>query len=238
MSPSQPVLILQHLSADGPAYLRTWLQVHGVAHRVFDAEALQAYPSRIDGYRALAVLGGEMSANDDLPALRDGQHLIAQAFEADVPVIGHCLGGQLMARVLGAAVVPANEPEIGWHRVRIEPTAAARDWFAGAREATLFEWHRERFELPAGACSLASSPHCAHQAFSYGRHLALQFHLELDREKLWRWAAARDLDSAARPFAGVDRVDSGTAMRALAAHALSAQHRLADAVYRRWLSGT
>src|SRR5258706_10026380 len=100
----KPVLILQHLSADGPAYLLDWLRRKGRACEVFNTELGQDYPHRIRDYGALAVLGGEMSANDPLPSLRDAERLILGAMDADVPVLGHCLGGQLMARALGARV--------------------------------------------------------------------------------------------------------------------------------------
>ena len=97
----KPVLILQHLSGDGPGYLGAWLARQGVAFEVRNTEAGDDYPARIDGYAGLAVLGGAMSANDDLPSLRRAEDLIRQAMQQDRPVIGHCLGGQLMARALG-----------------------------------------------------------------------------------------------------------------------------------------
>src|SRR5512144_857326 len=115
----KPVLILQHLGADGPAYLETWLRRHGRPFRVLNAEAGDAFPTHIEGYGALAVLGGEMSANDPLPCLRDGERLILDAMKAGVPVLGHCLGGQLMAKALGAAVRSSPQPEIGWHAIRV-----------------------------------------------------------------------------------------------------------------------
>jgi len=230
------VLILQNLSADGPAYLRAWLDAQGVPCRVLDAEAGQDYPTTLDGYRALALLGGEMSANDELAPLRVAESLIRQALAADVPVIGHCLGGQLMARAMGARVHAARASEIGWHAVQVAPGAHAASWFGPERELTVFQWHRECFELPAGASSLASSAVCAHQAFGVGRHLAVQFHVELDASKLAVWSASTDPAYLALQR-GSATVQSGPAMRAQASTALPAQQRLADRLYRRWLFG-
>ncbi|WP_240920848.1 glutamine amidotransferase-related protein [Rubrivivax sp. JA1026] len=110
----KPVLVLQHQSSDGPAFLATWLRARGVAFEVRNAEAGEAFPESTEAYAALALLGGEMSANDPLSALRAGERLILDAMQRSRPVIGHCLGGQLMARALGARVVESPAPEIGW----------------------------------------------------------------------------------------------------------------------------
>lgn len=230
----KPVLILQHLSTDGPAYLATWLARQGVMADVRDTQAGHAYPDSIEGYAALAVMGGEMSANDDLPSLRQAERLILRAMDAGVPVIGHCLGGQLMARALGAAVGPSTAPEIGWQAMQIAACAESAGWFGDAREATVFHWHSEAFDLPAGAVPLASNAACTHQAFAIGPHLAMQFHVELDARKLGVWSASQDAT-----FLRLQRecatVQSGPAMRAQAEWALPAQQRMADRIYRRWL---
>lgn len=229
-----PVLILQHLNADGPAYLETWLQRAGRPFAVFNTEAGQAYPPTLRGYSALAVLGGEMSANDGLPSLRDAERLILEAISDDVPVIGHCLGGQLMARALGARVSASPAPEIGWHRLRVRPGAAARRWLGERDEAMVFQWHYDAFELPRGAQWIAQSDACPHQAFAFGPHLAMQFHVELDAAKLAAWTAAYDPRFDAASGAGTVH-DSERMVREAALH-LGAQQRLADRLYSTWLS--
>ena len=233
----KPVLILQHLSHDGPAYLGSWLEREGRRFDVFDSERGQAYPQRIDAYGALAVLGGEMSANDPLPSLRQAEALILQALDADLPVLGHCLGGQLMARALGARVQVSPAPEIGWQPMRVVDSPTARAWFGDADEPTVYHWHSEAFELPAGAELLASSAACP-QAFAMGAHqLAMQFHVELDSAKLAVWAASRD-PKFLRQQEEHTTVQSGAAMLEQAQRALPEQQRLADRIYRRWLAGT
>ncbi len=118
----KPVLILQNLSADGPAYLARWLREHGPAFEVFDNQAGPIFPDRIEPYAALAILGGEMSANDPLPSLRRAEDLFRQALAFGVPTTGHCLGGQLMARAMGARIgaspAPRPEAESGWCRAQ------------------------------------------------------------------------------------------------------------------------
>src|SRR5258705_8809772 len=178
------VLVLQNLTPDGPGYLGQWLSEQRIAFEVFDTEAGHVYPERIDGYDALALLGGEMSANDDLASLRQAERLILQAMDGDIPVIGHCLGGQLMARALGAPIAMSPEPEIGWQNMTVADTPKAGAWFGEERELTVYHWHRESFALPRGAELLASTGACPNQAFAIGKHLAMQFHVEVDAAKL------------------------------------------------------
>ena len=236
----KPVLILQHLSFDGPAYLGHWLEREGLRYEVFDSERGDEYPLQIDAYCALAVLGGEMSANDPLPSLRRAEALIKQALAADLPLLGHCLGGQLMARALGARVHASPAPEIGWQTMHVLDSPSARAWFGAAGELTVYHWHSEAFELPdpsSGAELLASSPACPHQAFALGPHqLAMQFHVELDSAKLAVWAASRD-PKFLRQQREHATVQSGAEMLAQAEQALPEQQRMADRIYRRWLAG-
>jgi GMP synthase (glutamine-hydrolysing) len=231
----KPVLVLQHLSGDGPAYLATWLQRQRHAFEVRNTEAGDEFPAHMDGHAALAILGGEMSANDDLPSLRRAELLVLDAMARGRPVIGHCLGGQLMARALGAKVGPSIAPEVGWHRMDLHPVAAARDWFGEDPQLTVFHWHEEAFALPPGATALGSSPACTHQAFAIGSHLGMQFHIEVDEEKLRRWA---QLDTPAYHAQQQQHptVHGGPRMVAEMSQWLGLQQAAADRVYARWLS--
>ena len=109
----KPILVLQHLGGDGPAYFGSWLQRQRVPFDVRNSEAGDSFPADLGEHSALAVLGGEMSANDPLPSLRRAESLILAAMAAGKPVIGHCLGGQLMARALGGTVRRSPLPEVG-----------------------------------------------------------------------------------------------------------------------------
>jgi GMP synthase-like glutamine amidotransferase len=229
-----PVLILQFMNDDAPAYLGTWLRRHHVDAAVCLAEGGPAFPSSIDGYSALALLGGSMSVNDDHAYLRVAERLIGQAMERGVPVLGHCLGGQLMARTLGAKVVASPAPEIGWQRIACEDVSQRRDWFGPDAAHHVFHWHYEAFDLPAGAVSLASSPACLHQAFAIGPHLALQFHVEVDAAKVRLWLSQGEpayLEAQRRH----DSVHGEQRVRDDTLRHLAAQQRLADRIYQRWL---
>lgn len=226
------VLVLQHLSNDGPAYLATWLRRAGIAFDVRDTEAGDAYPESMDGYTALAVLGGEMSANDPLPSLRRAERLIRQAIERGAPVIGHCLGGQLMARALGVRVVDSPAPEVGWQPLGVEPAGAG--WFGSAGRRRVFQWHYEAFELPPGAVRLAGSAACPNQAFAIGPHLGMQFHVEVDADKVQRWSLEDSARWQAALAAFPASVQDGAAMREGIATELAAHQALADRLYARW----
>jgi GMP synthase (glutamine-hydrolysing) len=179
----KPVLILQHMRHDGPAYLARWLADRGLAFDRRDAASGDAFPADMSAHGALAVLGGAMSANDPLPFLRDAERLILQAMQAGIPVIGHCLGGQLMARALGARVQASPAPEIGWQPLQVLDDPVAAQWFGPPAQHHVMHWHYESFELPPGARWLATSSACPHQAFSIGPHLGMQFHIEIDEAK-------------------------------------------------------
>jgi GMP synthase (glutamine-hydrolysing) len=231
----ESVLILQFIADDAPAYLGTWLQRQGIAAELRQAASGPPFPERIEGYRALALLGGSMSVNDDLPFLRSAERLIEQAIAADIPVLGHCLGGQLMAKTLGAAVGGSPAPEIGWHRMDCIASPASEAWFGPQASQTVFHWHYEAFALPAGAVRLASSPQCPNQAFAYRHHLAMQFHVEADAAKVDLWLSQHDPQYIAAQRTA-PTVHAERRVRVDSIEYLPAQHRLADRIYGRWLA--
>jgi len=236
MSARRPrVLILQHLSTDGPAFLGQWLSEHGVPFVARNTAAGHEYPETLAGFDAMAVLGGEMSANDPLPSLRQAEVLIREAVARNLPTLGHCLGGQLMARALGAEVRASPAPEVGWQPMQRAAHPLAVDWFGeGDAPCTVFQWHYESFDLPAGATLLASSTACPHQAFGIGPHLAMQFHIEVDAPKIAYWSGedGEHVELATQ----LASVQTGQAMRDGVATHLAAHQRMAARIYSRWLS--
>jgi GMP synthase (glutamine-hydrolysing) len=107
----------------------------------------QEFPASIEPYAALAVMGGGMSANDALITNRQAEILILQAMRLDRPVIGHCLGGQLMTRALGGTVGPSPQPEIGWQPIEYVDTDLAAHWFGSDPTPTVIQWHYEAFSV-------------------------------------------------------------------------------------------
>ena len=144
----------------------------------------------VDDLDLLVIMGGPMSVNDaaNYPWLVAEQEFIRKAIDKDKAVIGICLGAQLIAGSLGAAVYPNREKEIGWFPVTAEPMSDTEDVFTFPQELLAFHWHGETFDLPEGATRLARSAACENQAFQLGqRVIGLQFHLETTP------AGARDL---------------------------------------------
>ena len=155
---------------------------------LYQPGAAEPDPARYDG---LIFMGGAMSVNDGLPHLEREARWIAQAVEAGRPVLGVCLGAQLIAKALGASVYRNPVKEIGWFEIEVTGEGAADPLFAGVgpRE-TVFQWHGETFDLPPGARWLASSTACCHQAFRIGSSAyALQFHLEVTPEMIADWCS-------------------------------------------------
>jgi len=174
--------VLQHAPFEGLAGIANWLtaQKADVSYsRFFEKTAL---PPR-DGFDLLIVMGGPMSVNDEgeHPWLRGEKQFIRDTIARGTPVLGVCLGAQLIASALGARVFRNAQKEIGWHPIEAVPTNA--DVFRFPETLPVFHWHGETFDLPPGAVRLARSAACANQAFQIGRRtLALQFHLEVTPE--------------------------------------------------------
>lgn len=174
--------VLEHVSFEGPGSIADWARQRGhvlATTRLFDAAPLPQ-PGSIDG---LIVMGGPMSVGDEerFPWLAVEKKFLADFIDRGKPVLGICLGSQLLAEVLGAPVYPNRFREIGWFPVWLTDEALKSPFFAGCpRRLSVFHWHGDTFDLPRGARLLASSEACRNQAFLYGDDiLGLQFHLEV-----------------------------------------------------------
>lgn len=233
----KPVLILQHQTAEHPAYLQTWLEQQSIDYKIVNAGAGEEFPASIEPYAALAVLGGGMSSNDPLLSNRQAEILILQAMRLDLPVIGHCLGGQLMTRALGGTVCASPQPEIGWQPIEYVDTAQTREWFGSTPTDTVIHWHYEAFSLPAGAVRLATSAACENQAWAMGNCLAMQFHIEIDATKTQQWAADVDPKWTAAQQT-YNTVQNSEAIVAGIDRYLLDHQATAAAIYRRWLRTT
>ena len=175
--PFEPLgLIADSLAARGIEFEYVDLYERDVEVSVTDADGL-------------IFMGGPMSVNDDLPYLRHEMRLIAQAISRGKPVLGVCLGSQLIAKALGARVYPNPVKEIGWYPVQFTASARTDALFRGFEGAeTIFHWHGETFDLPHGAQWLSFSNACRHQAFRVGSNVyGLQFHLEVTPAMIADW---------------------------------------------------
>jgi GMP synthase (glutamine-hydrolysing) len=187
------VLAFRHVPFEGLGLIAPALKSRGIefhyADLYRDGTELSKINQKIDGYDGLIFLGGPMSANDPLPYLKTEMNAMERAIGAGKPVLGVCLGAQLMAKTLGAAVYRNREPEIGWFDIRVTEAANSDRVFAGLLPVEkVFHWHNDTFDLPAGATLLASSDRTERQAFYYGLSAySLQFHLEVTPRMIVNW---------------------------------------------------
>ena len=178
----KPVLIRQHLDSAPPGTLGTGLDARGIPYEIDRSWLGNPVPDPQD-YAFVASLGHDRGAHEthDLGVAAE-RELLARAVEREVPVLGLCYGGQVLAAVLGGRVGPAPVPELGWREIRTQDPGLVPP-------GPWLEWHYERFTTPPGATELARTPE-ASQAFRLGPHLGVQFHPEATVDIVAGWAAA------------------------------------------------
>jgi GMP synthase-like glutamine amidotransferase len=187
----KPVLILQHIDRGGPGLFAEFLRENDVPFEIRRPDRGAKVPGEreLKEFSGVCLCGGTQSANDPHPWIRAELELVRAAAAREVPVIGHCLGGQLISKGLGGDVTPQIPVEFGWHALRPVPGPVADDWLGELGPGlTAMQWHNERFTLPAGATPLLEGEYCRHQAFVVGRMLGMQFHVELDEPLIRHWA--------------------------------------------------
>jgi GMP synthase-like glutamine amidotransferase len=183
------ILAFRHVPFEGLGRIEPVLHARGCEIHYTDLYVPGAPLPDISRYQALIFLGGPMSVNHDLTYLRREEAYIRQAVDCGIPVLGVCLGAQLIAHAFGAAVRRNPVTEIGWFEIEFTSAARRDPVFAGLTgPETVFHWHGETFDLPPSAELLASSQRCRHQAFRIGDMVyGLQFHLEVTAGMIADW---------------------------------------------------
>ncbi len=228
----KPVRIFRHITCEGPAYLATILERHRIPYEIIAIDTDEAVPSRIDDVSGLVFMGGSMSVNDPLPWIEEELQLIRTARQQDLPMLGVCLGSQLIAKALGGTVVKGNGMELGWAPVHKCQAAQKDGWFDDLDTTfSVFHWHGETFSLPDGACLLLSSDCYPHQAFSLGNTLALQFHLEMTADMVREWVGLYQQDV----HSGGPCVQAEAQILANAEERSRELQGIADHVFTNWL---
>lgn len=188
------VLAVQNISCETLGSLEQMFKDDGFA--IESVSAQQKVPARSKGYSAIVILGGPMAVYDNLPYLQKEQDLIRDAIKNGVPVLGVCLGSQLIAQVAGGRVYKGQKKEIGWHEVSLSPEGKS-GLFSGISESKMrvFQWHGDTYDLPKNARVLAYSD-LYPQAFQVGSAIGVQFHLEVDERMIKSWI--KEYDSEVR----------------------------------------
>jgi GMP synthase-like glutamine amidotransferase len=228
----KPVAILRTARSEGPGYFASYLERGSIPWQLVALDEGAPVPRDPRLFSGLAFMGGAMSVNDDLPWIRSALELIREALRKDVPVLGHCLGGQLMSKALGGAVRANPYKEIGWGEVRACDNGLARAWLGELQAFEAFHWHGETFSIPPGATRVLENAHCANQAFALGKHFGMQCHVEMTEELIRTWAegGADEIRAAAASPAVQSPEDMARDMQAR----LERLHEVADRIYDKW----
>ena len=230
----KPVAVFRFSDTEGPGHFATFLDANRVPWKLVKLDEGDAVPASSEAFAGLAFMGGPMSANDELPWTQPVLALMRDARARGVPMIGHCLGGQMMSRALGGQVSRNPVKEIGWNPVKVEDSAAAREWFGSdLPEFTTFQWHGDTFTIPPGGERILTGMHCPNQAYVVDdRHLGMQCHVEMTPAMIADWLrdGARELqESLASPAVQPPERITGEMARKL-----PDLSRMAERLYKRW----
>jgi GMP synthase-like glutamine amidotransferase len=233
----KPVAVFRFSDTEGPGHFATFLDANRVPWQLVKLDEGAAVPASSTAFSGLAFMGGPMSANDELPWTQPVLALMRDAVKWGVPVIGHCLGGQMLARALGGAVTRNPVKEIGWNPVKVDDNPTAREWFGNdLRDFTTFQWHGETFTIPPGGERILTGMHCPNQAYVVDdRHLGLQCHVEMTPEMISSWlgSGAGELEENLSSPA----VQPAEKIRAEMPQKLPQLSKNAERLYRRWSQG-
>jgi len=227
------VVILRHVDCEGPGYLLDVFHRKGIPYEIVKIDEGDVVPKSIDHMSALVSMGGGMSVNDDLPWISAELSLLRSAAENGLPILGHCLGAQLLAKALGAEITKNPVREIGWFDVSSEKNGEAELWFKGLPDSfEVFHWHGETFSIPHSARNILSSEYCENQCFVLGNMLGFQCHIEMTAALVMEWASRfiHEIDSSSATEQSSDLLVVELDSR------ISALNKIADTIYERWIS--
>ena len=182
-----------------------FLDSNNVPHRTINPYDGNSYPDDPKTYSAIVSLGGPMNVYEEgkYPFLKLEDNFLKDAIKKEVPILGICLGAQLLAKAVGAKVVKAKAKEIGWYKIPLTSDGTKDPLFQGIdNELNIFQWHGDTFNIPDGGKRLAESEICPNQAFRYGRNAyGIQFHIEVTRQMIQDWIKAYkdELDTLSLP---------------------------------------
>jgi GMP synthase-like glutamine amidotransferase len=234
----KPVGIFRYAKTEGPGHFATFLAENGLAFDLIRLDDNEPVPDTCDAFSGLGFMGGPMSANDELAWTQPVLRLMRSAAKERVPVIGHCLGGQMLARALGGKVSRNPVKEIGWVPVAIEGPELAGRWFGDGLDGfDTFQWHEDTFEIPPGATRILTGRTCPNQAYiADGIHLGMQCHVEVTAEMIETWCriGISDIDES---FGKSPAVQDAATIKSLIPKNLPRLSATASSLYKRWIEG-
>lgn len=185
------VLFIKHIPIEGPGRLEEYFRKRELTSTTIDLSRKDALPSDFHDIQAVITLGGPMNVYEDIkyPFLKEEDDFLRKIIRENIPLLGICLGSQLIAKAAGAVVKKAKQKELGWSAVQLTADGKVDPLFAGIKEdLEVFQWHEDTFGIPIGATLLGSSMDCPHQVFRLGSCVyGLQFHLEVTKDMIRDW---------------------------------------------------
>ncbi len=230
----EPIRIFRHEDWIQPGRVTEYLAAQGIPWELIRVDQGDPVPQGVDGISGLVFMGGSMSVNDDYPWLAEETRLIRLAASRNVPMLGHCMGSQLIAKALGGTVAPMPAKEIGWYDVRRSDNPIAREWLqAMPEEFEIFIWHHDAFSLPPGAAPLYSSAYCPEQAYALDNIVATVAHVEVTAAMLEEWLRVYgyDIEPVSASVQPIERIAEGLAERCAKMHRV-----FTDRLYDAWLT--
>lgn len=186
------ILFIKHIDIEGPGTLGDFFTGQGYVTKTIDLGAGDHLPDSLDGMEAVIILGGPMNVyeEDKYPFLKKEDIFIKEALARGIPLMGICLGSQLLAKAAGAAVGKSPQKEVGFFPIQLTQEGRRDPLFRGLnKELEIFQWHEDMFQIPAGAQWLAASSACPHQALKVGPNAyGLQFHIEITDRSIREWS--------------------------------------------------
>ena len=230
----KPVIIFEHIESSGPGLFETFLKQRSIPFRILRVNQGDEVPEdrEISECSGLCFLGGTESVTEPTDAMLREISLIRVAKTNGTPVIGHCLGGQLISKALGGEVSRHSLVEFGWSSLYAEDNQAGLHWVVNtSKELKAMQWHNDAFTIPQGATRILNGDYCANQAFVYGNILAMQFHIEIDAATIKHWA----VDLVEKHPEVSESVQSGEQIMESIDINFAASRKLAEQLYSNWL---
>lgn len=230
----KPVRIFRHVVCEGPGYLGTFLERKNIPYDVICIDEDITVPQSLDDVSGLVFMGGSMNVTDPLQWISDEKKLIRNAINKNIPVMGICLGAQLMSAALGGEITHDPYMEIGWHAVKPDSEHYDNEWLKDLpQEFIPFHWHADTFSIPEGATALLHSDCRKNQAFTIKNSIAIQFHLEMTIEMIEKWVYLfkSDLDNKYPCVQKSDDIILNLEQK------IDTLHQYADIFFAKWIKG-
>ena len=228
----KPIYIFQHEDWIQAGRFTEVLDEREINYKIIAIDHGDPIPDSVEEMSGLVFLGGTMSVNDEYDWIENELKLIRKAADKNIPIMGHCLGSQLISKALGGTVQTMPKNEIGWHPVKAIQNNVSKEWLDGIPDGLeVATWHHDEFSIPEGATHILESPHCKNHAFVIDNILATVAHIEVtvDMLKLWIDRHGHDIEANGNSVQSADEIKDNIEQK------VTNMYQLTDHFYNKWL---